>query len=155
MGIFEHFPYTNYHDQNLDWLLTQVKNNTDEIKSLESLKNYLEEIDPKFFVVTVTKNGDDYTADATISDIEAALAGGITPIFIFVRDNYRSILTSYNYSESFHRFICSDTPRITSTTEYVQISRYLVTLKITEGVDTITVVDNSFKVPFYVAQTGE
>lgn len=25
MGLFEHFPYTNYHDLNLDWILRTVK----------------------------------------------------------------------------------------------------------------------------------
>lgn len=29
MGLFEHFPYTNYHELNLDWLVEQVKKNSD------------------------------------------------------------------------------------------------------------------------------
>lgn len=36
MGLFEHFPYSNYHELNLDWILSKVKElqeNIDEINS--------------------------------------------------------------------------------------------------------------------------
>ena len=25
MGVFENFPYTNFHEMNLDWIVTKVK----------------------------------------------------------------------------------------------------------------------------------
>ena len=31
MGLFEQFPYTNFHGENLDWLISEVKNNKTEI----------------------------------------------------------------------------------------------------------------------------
>lgn len=34
MGMFEHFPYTNFHDLNLDWLLKKVKEIEDSLKEL-------------------------------------------------------------------------------------------------------------------------
>lgn len=30
MGLFEHFPYTNFHELNLDWILLKVKKNTED-----------------------------------------------------------------------------------------------------------------------------
>ena len=33
MGLFEHFPYTNFHDLNLDWILKTVKELFNEVSS--------------------------------------------------------------------------------------------------------------------------
>lgn len=30
MGLFEHFPYTNLHELNLDWIILKVKKNTED-----------------------------------------------------------------------------------------------------------------------------
>ena len=38
MGVFEHFPYTNFHDLNLDWILSRVKEVLAEADSLEQWK---------------------------------------------------------------------------------------------------------------------
>lgn len=38
MGIFEHFPYTNFHDLNLDWLLRAVKTLRDRLE--DHIKDY-------------------------------------------------------------------------------------------------------------------
>lgn len=38
MGIFEHFPYTNFHDLNLDWLLRAVKSLRDRLE--DHIKDY-------------------------------------------------------------------------------------------------------------------
>lgn len=35
MGLFEHWPYTNYHDLNLDWILKQVKDLLIRVDKLE------------------------------------------------------------------------------------------------------------------------
>ena len=35
MGVFEHFPYTNFHNLNLDWILAKVKEVFAEAESLE------------------------------------------------------------------------------------------------------------------------
>ena len=34
MGIFEHFPYTNFHELNLDWLLKAVKELDKKVEAL-------------------------------------------------------------------------------------------------------------------------
>lgn len=36
MGLFNHFPYTNFHEMNLDWLLTKVKNLSNTVDNLST-----------------------------------------------------------------------------------------------------------------------
>lgn len=40
MGAFDHFPYTNVHELNLDWILAQVKTLTGE---LDTIKEWIEQ----------------------------------------------------------------------------------------------------------------
>lgn len=35
MGVFEHFPYTNFHDLNTDWILKIIKELDAEVDNLE------------------------------------------------------------------------------------------------------------------------
>lgn len=41
MGVFEQFPYTNFHDLNLDWIIEEVKTMRETLDSIE--KTILEE----------------------------------------------------------------------------------------------------------------
>ena len=36
MPLFEHMPYTNYQNANLDWLTTQVKKNETDIATIQT-----------------------------------------------------------------------------------------------------------------------
>lgn len=36
MGLFEHFPYTNFHGLNLDWILSKVKNHETRLTQAEA-----------------------------------------------------------------------------------------------------------------------
>lgn len=38
MGLYEHFPYSNYHELNLDWILTKVKEIQSTIDTINSWK---------------------------------------------------------------------------------------------------------------------
>ena len=42
MGLFEHFPYTNFHGLNLDWILRKVE---DSVKTVDELKDFVENLD--------------------------------------------------------------------------------------------------------------
>ena len=42
MGAFEHFPYANYHDLNLDWIVEKIKELEQEIKDLQARVEELE-----------------------------------------------------------------------------------------------------------------
>ena len=39
--MFENFPYTNFHELNLDWLLNRMKKNSED---QETLKKYVDEV---------------------------------------------------------------------------------------------------------------
>lgn len=43
MGTFEQFPYTNYHDLNLDWIIEALKELDDRVTDLEARVTALEE----------------------------------------------------------------------------------------------------------------
>lgn len=41
MGLFEHFPYTNFHGLNLDWILRKVE---DSVKTVDELKDFVDNL---------------------------------------------------------------------------------------------------------------
>ncbi len=48
MGLFEQFPYTNFHGENLDWLISEVKKNESEINvnstDIDNINKEIEDI---------------------------------------------------------------------------------------------------------------
>ena len=76
MGLFHNFPYTNFHELNLDWLVEQTKKNTDAIAQLEAT--------PKAKVVRFKYTvGVGYSCDEDLADI-APVVLAKEPIIIFV-----------------------------------------------------------------------
>lgn len=47
MGIFRQFPYSNFHEMNMDWIISNIKeliaSNEDLMNDFDALKNYVEE----------------------------------------------------------------------------------------------------------------
>lgn len=43
MGVFEQFPYTNFHEINLDWLIKKMKELLDRMQSIEDWKDEYQE----------------------------------------------------------------------------------------------------------------
>ena len=37
MGIFEHFPYTNFHDLNLDWIIQELEKLSADVQDFISI----------------------------------------------------------------------------------------------------------------------
>lgn len=79
MGLFNQFPWTNFHGENLDWLITQVKNNEtgiDENKTyIDSLSKEIEEIKNK------TVEGVNDSPYVNIMDFVENIDEDITPVF--------------------------------------------------------------------------
>ena len=45
MGVFEHFPYTNFHDLNLDWIVHELEKLTTDVQDFISI-NAIKYADP-------------------------------------------------------------------------------------------------------------
>lgn len=58
MGLFEHFPYTNFHELNLDWLLNKVKDLANRMDNFEIQNPQLEQRTPCYVLI-----GDSYAID--------------------------------------------------------------------------------------------
>lgn len=72
MALFENFPYTNFHELNLDWLLNKMKELAAEMKTLDEamadLEYYIHHLDVDDAVVETLNN---MLADGTLSDLMA------------------------------------------------------------------------------------
>lgn len=77
MGLFEHFPYTNFHELNLDWLLTKMKELAADVSTAEDkmlaletgLKELREYVDSLDLTDEVREVMDEWLANGTIEEI--------------------------------------------------------------------------------------
>lgn len=106
MGLFEHFPYTNFHDLNLDWILRTVKElhqrvseQTDWIeehqKEYEELKALYDEITSGIFppeMYEALHNWVVTNAKSIIGDI-------IKSVFFVLEDGYLVAYIPESWSE--------------------------------------------------------
>lgn len=115
MGVFEHFPYTNFHDLNTDWILKIIKDLDAKVDDLEDWKA---------------------THEAEYAQLKAFMdsinAGNIPPAFIqsmrnWLIDNAYDIIGSYvkfiNFGLSDNGYFVVNIPApwsslIFQTTEY-------------------------------------
>lgn len=63
MGLFEHFPYTNFHELNIDWLLRELKKAGAQIEDLEK---FIHDLDIPEDVKQIM---DEWLEDGTIEDL--------------------------------------------------------------------------------------
>ena len=74
MGIFEHFPYTNFHEVNLDWLLANVKNLETQIADVAEYNSFLD-VD-NMFIVQVNVGSSSASMDKTFTELQGAVKAG-------------------------------------------------------------------------------
>lgn len=81
MGVFENFPYSNYHDLNLDWILTEIKRLSETVATYDDHLAHLDsEIVRVEGEIPDVVQGPGYRTDAVMSqkavtDAIAAFAG--------------------------------------------------------------------------------
>lgn len=60
MGLFEQFPYTNFHELNLDWLLKNQKTVLQELQNIDThitqiVNDYLQNVEFKALYIPETE----------------------------------------------------------------------------------------------------
>lgn len=51
MGLYEHWPYANFHELNLDWILKEMKDVMDEIEKVKDLSQDMEELKEEYTIL--------------------------------------------------------------------------------------------------------
>ena len=95
MALFEHFPYTNFHELNLDWLLQQVKTLDGKVDKYEAIMESL-----NVCMVTVVQSASapyTYTKDKTVAELKTAYDSGKRLICKLVKSNTGDIVYSYGF----------------------------------------------------------
>lgn len=69
MGLFENFPYTNFHNLNLDWIIKVLKN---AVAELEEIQTNLESVRDTANTAKTTANAAKTTADAALTSATQA-----------------------------------------------------------------------------------
>lgn len=102
MGIFNNFPWTNFHEINLDWLLKKVKGLEEKTKLLTD-----------HFIVNISDDGNgEITIDKTYAEIREAYTNK-QPV-VFNRDGLTTTL--YNYMNPPNLRIIFNEPTLTNVT---------------------------------------
>lgn len=79
MGIFEHFPYTNFHEVNLDWLLAKVKELEAQIADVAEYNSFLD-VD-NMFIVKVNVGSSSASLNKTFTELQGAVKAGKRVVF--------------------------------------------------------------------------
>ena len=84
MGVFDHFPYTNFHELNLNWIVNEIKKLVNDYEKLNGLFKDFEEL--KQYVIDYFNNAD------FLDDIETILLQMVTDGIINVSNvNFESV----------------------------------------------------------------
>ena len=70
MGLFNHFPYTNYHELNLNWLLNTVKGLSTSVEEIKSRLDVLEANSTTHDVIFSTNEAGDIVCNKTYQQID-------------------------------------------------------------------------------------
>lgn len=98
MGLFEHFPYTNFHQLNLDWIVRQLKKKEDRVEALEGRMDQAEaDID--------ALEGRMDTAEGNITNLNTQIngTGGL-------KDRVTTLETGYNNLKNASMITALNTP---------------------------------------------
>ena len=82
MGLFNHFPYTNFHELNIDWLMNKVKTLEEKVKTLEDLTDFSGD---NAFVInaklgSTNESGGSASVDCTFDELALAIQNGKRPV---------------------------------------------------------------------------
>lgn len=162
MGLYEHFPYTDFHSLNIDWLLKKVKEHDSEILDLEAMTHIVNLADNNIFVITFEQIEGVWTADCTVQTALEMLQNGVIPVARVKSGNTYDWYWRLTYSTNFGRLTflhmneythnTADTTLTFSVSQILFRNSYDVT---DPSHDEIRVNTNSYKVPIYTEPEPE
>ena len=139
MGLFNNFPYLNFHELNLDWLLKKTKSLE---KDVEEIKTYKPYTDVSIVQFTVDFQGN-VTANKSVAslaqDLQAGkfIQGSITDALVGTSAEY-SLKFSHSQVGAVHYFIFDFAPVLTwSSDTMTAIVNRTITYSSASPVDTI------------------
>ena len=82
MGLYNQFPWTNFHEMNLDWLLMKVRYLEDIVETQGEL---LDDLLPDAFIINAdlgssNESGGSATVDCTYDKLKVAIESGKRPV---------------------------------------------------------------------------
>lgn len=121
MGLFEHFPYTNFHELNLDWIIQTVKDLDEKVNSIEDriynkakaytdeqvgqLRNEFNELENEFiaFKAEVNRMFNQYTAqqDKAFIDFKELVNANIDLMEQEIRDARAELKTMLQQANAY------------------------------------------------------
>ena len=95
MGLFEHFPYTNFHDLNLDWILRVVKDLYQEVsKQTDWIEEHQKEYEELKALYDAIISGDfpkemyDSLHEWVVNNSKSIIGDLIKSVFFVLEDGY-------------------------------------------------------------------
>lgn len=121
MGLFEHFPYTNFHELNLDWIIQTVKDLDEKVNSIEDriynkakaytdeqigqLRNEFNELENEFiaFKAEVNQMFNQYTArqDKAFNDFKTLVNANLDLMEQEIRDARAELKTMLRQANAY------------------------------------------------------
>ena len=139
MGLFEHFPYTNFHELNLDWIIKTVKDLDEKVDSIEDriynkakaytdeqvgqLRNEFNELENEFiaFKAEVNQMFNQYTAqqDKAFNDFKELVNANLDLMEQEIRDaraELQTLLQQANaYTDASMELLLKQLPNIATS----------------------------------------
>lgn len=121
MGLFEHFPYTNFHELNLDWIIKEIKDLNEKVDSIEDriltqakdytdeqvgqLRNEFNELENEFvaFKAEVNQMFNQYTAkqDKAFADFQKLVNANLDLMEQEIRDARAELKTMLRQANAY------------------------------------------------------
>lgn len=134
MALFEQFPYTNFHEMNMDWLLRAVKSLSKEVD------NIIQQGDDGYFFVNIWYDSDSssYKSDVLMKDIIKAVAEGKHVACKYNGIKYYDSVVVGTMPQSC-TFFCMSIDAITNSSADLTFTKFVITSSVQATTYTVTV----------------
>lgn len=127
MALFEHFPYTNFHEMNLDWLLNRVKNIEANVENLSEEAG----IDCVYVHVTYDAGSGTYKSDIPGKKLVDYFGLGKKVICVYDNKEYPGVMYSTGGIPNGGAFRGMDVTEVTNSSATVTFEEFVITHNVT------------------------